>query len=154
MSLCVCRARHCDFGTFLKFSSAKYLRKYLLVLLEGSHLWRARWRGPVFGFPASAHVIMVKQIVWMDGSLSSEQLSKGHYADHLMPSSEDLEFEEEVMRSGTLPRVWLAYLDAKKDAHAKRRYLIYERAVKMLPGSYKVCPSPARSQVFFIRCFH
>jgi hypothetical protein len=30
------------------------------------------------------------------------------------------------------------YLAARTDAPAKRRYLLYERALKALPGSYKV----------------
>jgi len=95
-------------------------------------------------------IFMAKRTIRIDGYLSSEQVSKGDNADHLMPSTDDLEFEEEVLRSGTLPRVWLAYLDAKKDAPAKRRYLIYERAVKMLPGSYKVCPSHARRRIYLL----
>ena len=92
----------------------------------------ARVRERIGSFSSHRRTIfMAKRTIRIDGYLSSEQVSKGDNADHLMPSTDDLEFEEEVLRSGTLPRVWLAYLDAKKDAPAKRRYLIYERAVKM-----------------------
>ena len=35
------------------------------------------------------------------------------------------------------------YLDARKGASPKKRYLLYERALNALPGSYKV-PPPAR----------
>lgn len=111
----------------------------------------ARVRERIGSFSSHRRTIfMAKRTIRIDGYLSSEQVSKGDNADHLMPSTDDLEFEEEVLRSGTLPRVWLAYLDAKKDAPAKRRYLIYERAVKMLPGSYKVCPSHARRRIYLL----
>lgn len=34
--------------------------------------------------------------------------------------------------------MWLRYLDARKSASARKRYLLFERAVAALPGSYKV----------------
>lgn len=64
----------------------------------------------------------------------------------LMPSDEDLLYEEELLRNPYSLKLWWRYLDARKDAVPKRRYLLYERALKTLPGSYKVrCPAPATS---------
>ena len=58
--------------------------------------------------------------------------------EDLMPSDEDLLYEEELLRNPYSIKMWLRYLEAKTDAPAKRRYLLYERALKALPGSYKV----------------
>eukprot|EP00227_Mantoniella_beaufortii_P007544 CAMPEP_0197590830 /NCGR_PEP_ID=MMETSP1326-20131121/12238_1 /TAXON_ID=1155430 /ORGANISM="Genus nov. species nov., Strain RCC2288" /LENGTH=890 /DNA_ID=CAMNT_0043156111 /DNA_START=130 /DNA_END=2802 /DNA_ORIENTATION=- len=58
------------------------------------------------------------------------------YSD-LMPKEEDLLYEEELLRTPHVTKLWCRYLEARKDASAKRRYLIFERAVKALPGSYK-----------------
>jgi hypothetical protein len=35
-------------------------------------------------------------------------------------------------------KAWLRYLEAKTQARPVQRYLIYERALKFLPGSYKL----------------
>ena len=56
----------------------------------------------------------------------------------LMPSQEDLLYEEELLRNPYSLKMWLRYIQARSDATAKRRYLLYERAIKALPGSYKV----------------
>ena len=65
-----------------------------------------------------------------------------NYADDdLLPQEPDLVFEAELLRNPKLPSLWSRYLDARKDAPAKRRYIIFERAVNALPGSYKVCSS-------------
>ena len=63
--------------------------------------------------------------------------------DDLMPKEEDLLYEEELLRTPHVMRLWWRYLEARKDATTKRRYLIYERAVRALPGSYKVRETPA-----------
>ena len=39
--------------------------------------------------------------------------------------------------------MWLRYLDARKSASARKRYLLFERALAALPGSYKVRPGAA-----------
>lgn len=57
-----------------------------------------------------------------------------------MPTDEDLLYEEELLRNPYNLRMWQRYLDARKDASPKKRYLLYERALRALPGSYKVCP--------------
>lgn len=56
----------------------------------------------------------------------------------LMPSDEDLLYEEELLRTPFALKMWLRYIQARVDAPAKRRYLLYERALRALPGSYKV----------------
>lgn len=56
----------------------------------------------------------------------------------LLPDEEDLIYEEELLRNPYNLKMWLRYLDARKGAHAKKRYVLYERALQALPGSYKV----------------
>ena len=56
----------------------------------------------------------------------------------LMPSDEDLLYEEEILRNPFSLRMWLRYIEARKDAPDKRRFLLFERAISKLPGSYKV----------------
>lgn len=58
--------------------------------------------------------------------------------EDLMPSEEDLLYEEELLRNPTALRLWIRYIDARREAPAKRRFLLYERAIQKLPGSYKV----------------
>lgn len=43
-----------------------------------------------------------------------------------------------VQRNPFALRLWWRYLEARKGAAAKRRWIIYERALKALPGSYKL----------------
>eukprot|EP00955_Chlamydomonas_euryale_P041596 352041-Chlamydomonas_euryale.AAC.3 len=59
-------------------------------------------------------------------------------ADDLMPSDEDLLYEEELLRNPYNLKMWLRYIAARIDAPTRRRYLLYERALRALPGSYKV----------------
>jgi hypothetical protein len=47
-------------------------------------------------------------------------------------------YEEELLRNPYTLKLWWRYLEARKGAESRRRYLLYERAVKSLPGSYKV----------------
>ncbi len=63
--------------------------------------------------------------------------------DHLQPTDEDLLYEEELLRNPYSLKMWLRYLDARKDAPAFKRYVLYERALKALPVSYKVRVQPA-----------
>lgn len=57
----------------------------------------------------------------------------------LLPKGEDLLYEEELLRNPYALKMWWRYIQARSDASAKRRYLLYERALRALPGSYKVC---------------
>lgn len=59
------------------------------------------------------------------------------FAD-LMPTEEDLLYEEELLRNPYTLKLWWRYLEARKGADAKRRYLLYERSLRALPGSYKL----------------
>jgi pre-mRNA-splicing factor SYF1 len=60
-------------------------------------------------------------------------------SEDLMPYEEDLLYEEELLRNPTALRLWIRYIDARQEAPAKKRFLLYERAIRKLPGSYKVC---------------
>jgi len=51
---------------------------------------------------------------------------------------EDLPYEEEILRNPFSVKCWLRYIDFKKSSPVKALNLIYERALKELPGSYKL----------------
>lgn len=51
---------------------------------------------------------------------------------------EDLSYEEEILRNPYHIKCWLRYIEFKKDAPNFGVNLIYERALKELPGSYKL----------------
>jgi hypothetical protein len=56
----------------------------------------------------------------------------------LMPAEEDLLYEEELLRNPYSLKMWWRYLGARADALPRRRQLLFERALRALPGSYKV----------------
>lgn len=51
---------------------------------------------------------------------------------------EDLPYEEEILRNPHSVKHWLRYIEHKKKAPKFEINLIYERALKQLPGSYKL----------------
>ncbi|KAJ1854016.1 Pre-mRNA-splicing factor SYF1, partial [Coemansia sp. RSA 638] len=53
-------------------------------------------------------------------------------------SESDLAFEEEVLRNPYKLKGWLRYLDHKRDSPVRTVSVIYERALRSLPGSYKL----------------
>jgi pre-mRNA-splicing factor SYF1 len=53
-------------------------------------------------------------------------------------SSDDIAYEEDVLRNPYSMRSWLRYLAWKRAATPKVRNIIYERALHELPGSYKL----------------
>jgi pre-mRNA-splicing factor SYF1 len=57
---------------------------------------------------------------------------------HLFFEEEDLPYEEEILRNPFHIKCWLRYIEHKKTAKHNAVNLIYERAVKELPGSYKL----------------
>ena len=63
--------------------------------------------------------------------------------EELLPEDDDLLYEEELLRNPYSLRMWWRYLEARKDAAQKRRFLLYERAISALPGSYKASVSAA-----------
>lgn len=50
----------------------------------------------------------------------------------------DAAYEAELQQNPYSVKVWIAYAKAKAEASNKVRFLIFERAVKELPGSYKL----------------
>lgn len=72
---------------------------------------------------------LVEQSTTQNGNSSFEEL---------LPDDDDLLYEEELLRNPYSLRMWWRYLEARKDAAQKRRFLLYERAISALPGSYKV----------------
>jgi len=59
-------------------------------------------------------------------------------ADDLMPTDDDLAYEEELLRSPFSVKGWWRYLQARKGAPPARRRVLFERALAALPGSHKV----------------
>eukprot|EP01110_Echinostelium_bisporum_P007402 TRINITY_DN2812_c0_g1_i1.p1 TRINITY_DN2812_c0_g1~~TRINITY_DN2812_c0_g1_i1.p1 ORF type:complete len:122 (-),score=14.68 TRINITY_DN2812_c0_g1_i1:4-369(-) len=58
--------------------------------------------------------------------------------DAIIPDDQDLIYEEDVLRNPYFLKSWLRYLEFKQGSPAKVRNLIYERALRELPGSYKL----------------
>ncbi|KAF2073657.1 hypothetical protein CYY_005042 [Polysphondylium violaceum] len=56
----------------------------------------------------------------------------------VVPSIEDLPFEEDVGRNQYSVDSWLRYIEFKKESTQKERNFIYERAIRELPKSYKI----------------
>lgn len=53
-------------------------------------------------------------------------------------NEEDVPYEEEILRNPYSIKHWLRYIEHKKDAPKHGVNIIYERALKELPGSYKL----------------
>lgn len=51
---------------------------------------------------------------------------------------EDLPYEEEILRNAYSVKHWMRYADHKKNAPGPVLNMLYERALKQLPGSYKL----------------
>ena len=56
----------------------------------------------------------------------------------MLQAEEDLLFEEDILRNAYSLKYWWRYIDAKRYAKPRAKCLIYERALKYLPGSYKL----------------
>jgi pre-mRNA-splicing factor SYF1 len=69
----------------------------------------------------------------------------------LYPSDEDLIFEEEILRNPFTLKLWWRYLAARRDSPFKKRKILYERALKALPGSYKLWHSYLRERTELVR---
>lgn len=52
----------------------------------------------------------------------------------MIQEEDDLPFEEEILRNPYSVKSWLRYLEYKKEAPRSTVNLIYERALKELPG--------------------
>ena len=56
-------------------------------------------------------------------------------------NDEDIPFEEDILRNQYSVRHWLRYVEHKKESKLSTNeqvFMIYERALKVLPGSYKI----------------
>ncbi|KAL8427271.1 hypothetical protein Efla_002709 [Eimeria flavescens] len=58
--------------------------------------------------------------------------------EELVGGDADIAFEQELRRDPYQLKVWLAYLKSRQNAKPAIRFVIYERAVRALPGSYKL----------------
>ena len=75
----------------------------------------------------------------MAPGLAKQPMQNGNASlDHLQPADDDLLYEEELLRNPYSLKMWWRYLEARRDAPARKRYILYERALKALPVSYKV----------------
>lgn len=72
-------------------------------------------------------------------------------SQELYPSQDDLPYEEELLRNNFNVKLWWRYLIARSDAPFKKRFIIYERAVKSLPGSYKLWYAYLRERLELVR---
>ncbi|CAM9403150.1 unnamed protein product [Chrysoparadoxa australica] len=70
-------------------------------------------------------------VVVQEGDVSQE-------VRDLLANEEDLEAEQEISRNPYRLKGWLSYLDRKSKAGRKARNILHERALKFLPGSYKL----------------
>jgi len=68
-----------------------------------------------------------------------------------IPKEEDLPYEEDVIRNPYVLKHWLRYLDYKHDAPPISRNILFERALKELPGSYKLWFAYLRERRFQVR---
>jgi len=65
-------------------------------------------------------------------------VSKGQEPMNLVLNEEDLGHEEEILRNPHSIKPWIRYIEHKADAPRTILNLIFERALKELPGSYKL----------------
>ncbi|KAG7252294.1 hypothetical protein CRUP_036664 [Coryphaenoides rupestris] len=63
--------------------------------------------------------------------------SEGGKADVLF-EEEDLPYEEEIIRNPYSVKCWMRYIEFKQNSAKANLNMIYERALKELPGSYKL----------------
>ena len=61
-----------------------------------------------------------------------------HQAHHLVLDEQDLAYEEEILRNPNSIKPWIRYIEHKADAPKNILNLVFERALKELPGSYKL----------------
>lgn len=60
---------------------------------------------------------------------------------------EDVLYEEDIQRNMYSLKYWLRYLDAKRRSPAATRFVLFERALKAIPGSYKLWRSYLQERV-------
>ena len=57
---------------------------------------------------------------------------------YLFVNQQNLQYEDEITRNPYYLKAWLKYLDYKRAAPNTEKYVLYERALKHLPRSYKL----------------
>ena len=60
-----------------------------------------------------------------------------------MQEESDLPFEEDILRNPYSVKAWWRYLEHKRTAPRAVRNMVYERALKEIPGSYKIWYAPS-----------
>ncbi|KAG8441223.1 hypothetical protein GDO86_006826 [Hymenochirus boettgeri] len=58
--------------------------------------------------------------------------------EHLSIEDDDLQYEEEILRNPYSVKCWMRYIECKLSGPAHALNMVYERALKELPGSYKL----------------
>ena len=53
-----------------------------------------------------------------------------------LQEEDDLPFEEDILRNPFTIKCWLRYIEYKKDSSLSAQNVIYERALKELPGRF------------------
>lgn len=100
-----------------------------LVSRYQSHSVSASVRPSVSAVPVSAFV--PQKTVY--------KMSRGsEMAKEILVSRHNLQYEDEISRNPYHLKAWLKYLDYQRNAPLTDRYVIYERALKFLPRSYKL----------------
>ncbi|KAG2184774.1 hypothetical protein INT43_000687 [Umbelopsis isabellina] len=61
-----------------------------------------------------------------------------HFQDTLLITDDDVPYEEEILRNPQTLRCWLRYIEHKKNGPKNQLFLVYERCLMQLPGSYKI----------------
>ncbi|KAK8921171.1 hypothetical protein KSP39_PZI019937 [Platanthera zijinensis] len=69
----------------------------------------------------------------------------------LYPTVDDLPYEEEILRNPFNLKLWWRYLVARSESPFEKRRVIYERALKALPGSYKIWNAYLRERLDRVR---
>lgn len=68
-----------------------------------------------------------------------------------MQVDEDLPYEEEILRNAYSVKHWMRYVEHKRNAPKRTLNIIYERALKQLPGSYKLWYGYLRARLRQVR---
>jgi pre-mRNA-splicing factor SYF1 len=70
--------------------------------------------------------------------LRPKRTTESSKLDIYLIAEEDIQYEEELIRSPYTLKPWLRYLQHKSDAPIHERVFVLERACRALPGSYKL----------------
>ncbi|XP_015680994.1 pre-mRNA-splicing factor SYF1 [Protobothrops mucrosquamatus] len=88
--------------------------------------------------PGRSDVICARCIWPREGKTAMPESETVLGKRELFFEEEDLQYEEEILRNPFSVKCWIRYIDFKQNAPKHILNLIYERALKELPGSYKL----------------